>query len=112
MIDFKNQSEVMAGLQARIAALDKKLDTAANQCLALGLNEVQNRAPVDTGNLKNSYPRCSAVKQSGTGIREITWTSDVDYQPHQELLHRPHLRPGIHAAIPAMKQAFQDAMKE
>ena len=111
MIKFTNQAEVKAGLLARVRELDGRLDKAAAQGRQIGVQEVQARAPVDTGNLQKSYERCSIVTDDGPGKRTITWTSDVDYQPAQELVHRPHLRPGIAAAEPQIKEAFRECMK-
>lgn len=115
MIQFTNQAEVKAGLLARVRELEGRLDKAAAQARQIGVQEVQaNLYPGHgflTGNLSKSYERCSTVASSGPGVREITWTSDVDYQPPIELVRAPHLIPGIHAAIPQIKQVFEDAMK-
>jgi HK97 gp10 family phage protein len=112
-----NHSQIAAAFEAKKREIDAKVEAAANKALVLGLNNVQNLCPVDTSNLKDSYPRCSTVEKTGEAQRRITWTSDVDYQIFQEMgtskmAAHPHLRPGIHAALPAIQEAFKEALNE
>ncbi|HOV82036.1 MAG TPA: hypothetical protein PLQ01_05075 [Methanothrix sp.] len=76
----------------------------------LGVSEVQERTPVRTGALRRGYDEASTVTPTDKGA-EIVFQSNVDYQPYVEA-RKPHLRPGVHASIPAAKQAFEDAVKE
>ncbi len=106
-----NISQLNSDLEAWKESIDSKVEAAANKALVIGLNNVQNICPVDTGNLKNSYPRCSKVEKVGDGHYKVTWTSDVSYQIYVEP-KRPHLSPGIHAAMPEIVEDFKKALEE
>ena len=55
------------------------------------------------GNLSKSYERCSTVVIPEPFVAEITWTSDVPYQPPQEI-KSPHLSVGIHQVWPQIEE--------
>ena len=95
----------MARLRAKRDGLSKALERAGNRSLIVGIQSVQALCPVRTSNLKNSYPRCSYVLIEGLGVL-IIWESDVYYQIYQELLYRPHLRPGIHMVLDEIHNIF------
>ena len=90
MIDI---SCYISGLRAKIAARQAKMqgfEQMAGQARQLGVQSIQdNLYPGHgylTGNLSKSYERCSTVVIPKPFVAEITWTSDVDYQPIQEVL--------------------------
>ena len=108
-----------SGIMAKLKALgdvDGKLERAAKKGLVVSVGHVQNLAPVDTSNLKNSYQNCSAAEQLGPGKWQIRVTSDVKYQPDQEYGTRyqpgkPHLRPGMALAFPEVRQIVKEEFK-
>ncbi len=110
-----NIGDVLAGLEAKKRNMDSMVAEAANQGLVMGLNEVQALCPVDTGNLKNGYPRDSKVTKIDDCHYQIEWTSiamnvDYCYQPKVES-RKPHLGPGIHAAMPAITENFKKILE-
>lgn len=61
--------------------------------------EIQSRAPVDTGHLRNSYD--TRVEETSTGVKGHVW-SDADYAAAQEYgtayqSGTPHVRPAVDA---------------
>lgn len=68
-------------------------------CLAVAndlVDEIQKRAPVDTGNLRDSYQ----IKEGNSAIGEVIVYTDVDYAPYQEFgtlfqPGTPHIRPAL-----------------
>jgi hypothetical protein len=103
-IQFTNYGEIIAGFERRKNVIEGGLMAGGKQGLMIGNNYIMALAPVDTGNLKNSYPRCATIKLVRPYVVELTWTSDVDYAPHQEFIHHPHLRPGVHQAWPEIQE--------
>jgi len=111
-----NLSVVLASLALKASKVDQAVERAANKGKIIGVQEIQNRAPVDTGNLKGSYPRCSTVTKPSDGVRQIDFTSDVDYQPDQEFgtsqqPGTPHVRPGIAAAMPQIGKILKEVLE-
>lgn len=77
------------------------------------LGGIQRRAPVDTGNLRDSY-EVEMVSQSrkGATFRVVT---DVDYASHQEYgtVHQsgtPHVRPALKEDQRKVKIAMEDTL--
>lgn len=111
-----NISVVLASLAAKANQVDDAVGRAADKGKIIGVQEIQNLAPVDTGNLKGSYPRCSAVTKPSQGVRQIDWTSDVDYQAAQEFgtsrqAGTPHVRPGVAAAMPQIAKILKEELE-
>ncbi len=115
-----NLQTIKLELALRRTNLTSAMKQAADQALVLGLNEILPLVPVDTGNLKSSYSRCSAVTSVNDGQATVTWTSDVPYAEFVEngtsrMTARPHLQAGIFIALPKIqenvKRIFEDAFK-
>jgi hypothetical protein len=111
-----NITVVLANLARKADQVDEAVGRSADKGKIIGVQEIQNRAPVDTGNLKGSYPRCSTVTKPSQGVRQIEFTSDVDYQPDQEFGNSrqpgtPHLRPGVAAAMPKIGKILKEELE-
>lgn len=106
-----NYAEVARELQGWIDDLDGKVELACNQALIIGVDAIRaNLYPghgFDTGNLSESYARCSRVVKLGPCQYQVIWSSDVSYQTGQEFLYSPHLRPGLHAVWPQIQALFK-----
>lgn len=105
-------------LRAKIVARQAKMqgfEQMAQQARQLGVQSIQdNLYPghgFDTGNLSKSYERCSTIEVPKPFVAKITWTSDVDYQPIQEVLS-PHLGIGIHMIFPEIQKLAKDFAKQ
>lgn len=100
-----NLSAVIASLQAAKVEVDRKASLAAGQGLVIGKNEIHVRCPRVTGNLDNGYETGSKVEKLEDAHYLMTWESvalsknGYNYQPIVEY-RKPHLSPGIHAAMP------------
>jgi hypothetical protein len=110
-IQFTNYAEVIAGFERRKNGIEGGLMSGGKQGLVIGNNYIMALAPYDTGNLSNSYPRCATIKIIRPYTVELTWTSDVDYAPHQEFIHHPHLRPGVHQAWPEVVELVSASIR-
>jgi hypothetical protein len=106
-----NGNSIIAALQAQRASRDGKAEQAANQCLVLGQNAIQERCPRDTGNLANGYIRASKVTKLGEGHYLLTWTSDAPYQPYVEY-RQPHLGPAIAVCMSEIIAHFKQVISE
>lgn len=110
-----NISSVVASLNRKQKSLDSKMEDVANQGRQIGVQSIQAFCPVDTSNLSNSYESCSTVEKLGEAHYMITFTSDVEYQKYVELgtskmAARPHLAPGVHAAIPQINAKLKEVI--
>lgn len=107
----------ISGLRSKIAARQAKMqgfEQMAGQGRQIGVQSIQdNLYPghgFDTGNMSKSFERCSTVTMEGPFKAVITWTSDVGYQPYQEI-KSPHLVSGIHTAWPQIKELAENWSK-
>lgn len=107
-----------------VPELLRRLNVAANALGGPGLmpairaggdllvSEIQEWAPVLTGNLKRSYHQeDGAVTADGA---QVLVGTDVDYAPHQEFGTRyqpgtPHVRPALETASEAILQEIVSA---
>jgi HK97 gp10 family phage protein len=112
-----NIAVVLASLSAKAAKVDQAVENAANKGKVIGVQEIQILTPVDTSNLKMGYERATTITKPSDGVREITFTSDAPYQPFVELgtsrmSAKPHLRPGIHNATPAIGKILKEELEK
>jgi len=73
--------------------------------------EIVVRAPVDTGNLRNSYDY-----RIDTNNDEITWGTPVEYAPYVEMgtykqSEQPHFRPSVEENMSKIRQLARELMK-
>jgi hypothetical protein len=116
-----NLSVVLASLALKASKVDQAVERAANKGKIVGVQEIQSNlySPhhgLDTGNLKLSYPRCTTITKPADGVREINFTSDVDYQVFVEagtsrMAAIPHVRPGVHAAMPQIGKILKEELE-
>ena len=110
MVLLLNISCDVGGLRAKIAARKAKMEgfeQMVQQARQIGVKSIQdNLYPghgFDTGNMSKSFERCSTAVVPEPFKAEITWTSDVSYQPAQEV-KSPHLVVGIVQAWPQIQE--------
>lgn len=108
----------MSGLLAKIAARKAKMESfeqMAQQARQIGVQSIQdNLYPghgYQSGNMSKSFERCSTVEVPEPFKAVLTWTSDVDYQPAQEI-KSPHLAVGIHTAWPQIQELAKNWGKQ
>jgi hypothetical protein len=90
----------VSGLEARLDAMGgSQLETTsvknAQEAGSLLRDEIYKRAPVDTGQLRNSY--MYRVRRSERDTWVVHVGTDVYYAVPQEYLYTPHVRPAIEA---------------
>lgn len=118
-----NIAVVLASLAAKADKVDDAVGRAADKGKIIGVQEIQNRAPVDTGNLMTGYARDTTITKPSFGVREIEFTSKATgqdghcYQPDQEFgtsrqPGTPHVRPGIAAAMPQIGKILKEELEK
>ncbi|MCK9570261.1 hypothetical protein M0R72_15050 [Candidatus Pacearchaeota archaeon] len=116
-----NLSVVLASLESKRRKIDQAVENTANKGKVIGVQEIQARLYAghgfDTGNLSGSYPRCTTIAKPADGVRQIDFTSDVDYQIFVEkgtsrMSAKPHLEPGVNAAIPRISKILKEEMEK
>lgn len=114
-LKFTNLPEVRASMEKRRTDMQSKLQRAGDAAKIIGIGYIrQNLYPghgYDTGNLSDSYDRDSTVEVSGDKV-DVIWTSEVEYQPYQELIYSPHLEPGLHAAEAEIRETVTKILLE
>lgn len=90
---------IMSRLRGIHAGVTDVSESNMQEAVELLQREIQDRAPVETGHLRNSYD--THVEDTGAGAKGRVW-SDVPYAAHQEYgtVHQPgtpHVRPAIEA---------------
>lgn len=109
-IKLVNSNEVVSGLLLRKGRVPGALNSAAKKSIPIIDGNVKSLCPIDTGQLVGSYHGIGQAAGSQAhiwyGSNGAFSESGYNYGPVQEYVHRPHLRPGFWAAIPAIKQIF------
>lgn len=81
-----------AKLKALGADMQKEMMTAAEKGMLVLEAEIKRKAPVRTGNLRDSYN--TEVARAAGEVIAITGTN-VEYGPTMEYGPRPHVRPAL-----------------
>jgi HK97 gp10 family phage protein len=116
-----NLSVVLASLALKASKVDQAVGRAADKGKIIGVQEIQNRTPVDTGNLKGGYARATTITKPRQETREISFTSDaesdgflygiaVEYGTSRNRA-QPHLRPGVAAAMPQIGKILKEELE-
>ncbi len=91
-----------------INAMDGKAGQAVEQAAQAVVEAIQQRAPVDTGKLRDGYH----YVRTGPAEAEVRSGDDVDYAVYQEYGTRyqpgtPHFQPGFDASRDALANAVR-----
>jgi len=108
-VDFDWRGRGPAGMIADLTDFEdvllEEIESEAETLADSLLDDTQEKAPVDTGALRESYE--SEIEEVLRGLIEVRVTTSTSYAPYQEFLESgtPHVGP----ALEQNKQTFEDA---
>lgn len=93
-VELTGFDELARQLKGIGANVPTELGAAGEKGMLVLEGAIKERAPVKTGNLRDSYN--TEVRQVGLGV-EVTTGTNVEYGPAMEYGPRPHVRPALDA---------------